>query len=82
MDKDSKRVEGRNSPFQGPSGAGRWVAGYTWDAVRRTWKKWRGAMNREGQRKGPGRGGALKRAEVTGGQVRTGNAVTDASYVL
>jgi hypothetical protein len=32
--KDSKRVEGRNSPFQGPSGAGGQVTVYTWDAVR------------------------------------------------
>jgi hypothetical protein len=38
-DKDSMWVEGRNSPFQGPTGAGRWVTGCTWDAVRVTWKE-------------------------------------------
>jgi hypothetical protein len=37
-EKDSKRVEGRNGPFQGPSGAGGQVTGHTWDAVRRTGK--------------------------------------------
>jgi hypothetical protein len=81
-DKDSKRVEGRNSPFQGPSRAGRWVTRYTWDAVRRTGIKMTGSNGQE-RNKGNGRGRveSLKEHIVSSGQVSTGNAVTDASYV-
>jgi hypothetical protein len=55
-DKDSTWVEGRNSPFQGPSGTGRWVTGCTWDAVRRTWKEVAGSDVQRGTKEMAGAG--------------------------
>jgi hypothetical protein len=54
--KDSTWVEGRNSPFQGPTGAGRWVTGYPWDAVRRTWREVAGSDGQSGTREMAGDG--------------------------
>jgi hypothetical protein len=70
--------------------ASRVLAGRSPDTHGMRWggqeKKWRGAIgqnDKEEQRKWPGPGGALKRADCwPSGQVRTGNAVNDASYVL
>jgi hypothetical protein len=59
----------KKQPFSVPHGSWQLVTGYTLDAVRGTWKEMAG-----------GGGGALKMAEVARGQVRAGDAVTDASY--
>jgi hypothetical protein len=58
----------KKQPFSGPLGS--WQVGH-WIHV--------GCSEEDMERSG-GEGGALKRAEVARGQVRAGDAVTDASY--
>jgi hypothetical protein len=79
-DKDSKRVEGRNSPFQGPLGSRQVGRRIHVGCGEEDMKEVAGS---DGQRGTKEMAGAEWRPEKgRSGQVRTGNAVTDASCVL
>jgi hypothetical protein len=84
-----RKVRG-NGPYKGPSGSGEWVTGKKGGRDENREGNIRGGNKRNNMRdqreeirKWPGPGGVLKRTVCwPSGQVGSGNAVSDVSYVL